>query len=114
MRVIFLAFLVSSFSYCLAAGEWKVLDAERTIDLTTQVRIAIETYCRVQIVKTSAVVTYENVAAKEQNTVLFAVPTDENEHLSYFVVREDSQKGKLKFTKQNSEKGFQVLISVHI
>ncbi|PIO62950.1 ribophorin I [Teladorsagia circumcincta] len=80
-----------------AAADWKVINVERTIDISSQ------------IVKVSSQLTLSNTGSTEANAVEILVPTEESDHLAYIAAQEGSNKGKLKISKQSGEKqGFKI------
>ncbi|VDO76525.1 unnamed protein product [Haemonchus placei] len=98
MRVLLL-FLVVSLA---AAADWKVVNVDRTIDISSQ------------IVKVSSQLTLSNDGSAEANSVDILVPSEESEHLAYIAAQEGSNKGKLKISKQPGEKqGYKVSVSSH-
>uniref|UniRef100_A0A7I4YJB4 Dolichyl-diphosphooligosaccharide--protein glycosyltransferase subunit 1 n=1 Tax=Haemonchus contortus TaxID=6289 RepID=A0A7I4YJB4_HAECO len=88
MRVLLL-FLVVSLA---VAADWKVVNVDRTIDISSQ------------IVKVSSQLTLSNDGSAEANSVDILVPSEESEHLAYIAAQEGSNKGKLKIAKQPGDK----------
>ncbi|EYC26692.1 hypothetical protein Y032_0010g913 [Ancylostoma ceylanicum] len=88
MRVFPLVLLVGA----TLAADWKVVNVERTIDLTSQ------------IVKVTSQLTLLNTGTSEANSVEVLLTSEENDHLSYISAQEGNNKGKLKVFKQPGEK----------
>ncbi|RCN32506.1 ribophorin I [Ancylostoma caninum] len=84
MRVFSLILLVGA----ALAADWKVVNVERTIDLTSQ------------IVKVTSQLTLLNTGTSEANSVEVLLSSEENDHLSYISAQEGNNKGKLKVFKQ--------------
>ncbi|KAK6040691.1 ribophorin I, partial [Cooperia oncophora] len=79
------------------AADWKVVNVDRTIDISSQ------------IVKVSSQLTLSNTGSTEANTVEILVPKEESDHLAYIAAQEGTNKGKLKVSKLAAEKeGFKV------
>ncbi|KAK5965802.1 Dolichyl-diphosphooligosaccharide--protein glycosyltransferase subunit 1 [Trichostrongylus colubriformis] len=88
MRVFPLFFLMG----LAFADDWKIVNVERTIDISSQ------------IVKVSSQLTLSNTGSAEANSVEVLVPTEEIGRLAHISAQEGSSKGKLKISKQSGEK----------
>ncbi|EPB80392.1 ribophorin I [Ancylostoma ceylanicum] len=97
MRVFPLVLLVGA----TLAADWKVVNVERTIDLTSQ------------IVKVTSQLTLLNTGTSEANSVEVLLTSEENDHLSYISAQEGNNKGKLKVFKQPGEKQGFILLQVN-